>query len=252
MRGVPPPKREGLSPQENRFDEVVALRQLSDREWSIAAGLSPGYVKQQRYRASTVEAYRLPEDGAAALAEAANIHAEWLRFGTGPRDLVAPGAAPVSPNPATSRTREPRDCELALAEAFQRGVGRFSARDFLATLDLIREGELMLPDDREKAVLAAGRLLGVVSKLRRNARPVTSDTIAGELLADDANTEGLAQLAALGAAPPAVPVRTPARGTPAVSRVPKAIVRDRRYDPDADDESGAPPDDAAAGGTARR
>ena len=85
----------------------------------------------------------------------------------------------------------------------------------------------MLPDDREKALLAAGRLLGVVSKLRRSNRAVTSDTIAGELLADDANAEGLAQLAALGAAPPAEPVRTPARGTPAVPRAPKSIVRDK-------------------------
>lgn len=74
----------------------------------------------------------------------------------------------------------------------------------------------MLPDDRERAVVAMGRVLGAVARLRRDGRTVTFEALA-LTLADD-NAEGLAELAALGVAPPSEPVRTPARGTPATPR----------------------------------
>ena len=81
--------RDSVSSLEVRFSAVIHARRkagiiTSDKAWSLAAGLSNGYVKQQRYRARADSAYRLPEDGAAALARVAQVRAEWLRFGTGP------------------------------------------------------------------------------------------------------------------------------------------------------------------------
>ena len=83
--------RDSVSSLEVRFSAVIHARRkagiiTSDKAWSLAAGLSNGYVKQQRYRARTDPAYRLPEDGAEALARAARVRTEWLRLGTGSMD----------------------------------------------------------------------------------------------------------------------------------------------------------------------
>jgi len=199
------------SPLGNRFDEVCAARQMTARGWSLAAGQSERYLAVQRNRSADDPSYVLPEKAAAKLAEVARVNPEWLRFGRGPRDVAATStsAAPVA-------VRVPRDAELALLEAFRRGNG--SAEDVLAVLEALRGGEANLPAEREAAVNAMGRMLRAAARLRRDQRPVNAMSlawvIAGEFV--DANAEGVRQLAELGAEPPHEPVRTPARGLPAV------------------------------------
>lgn len=77
-----------------RLDKVEEERGWTDRAWSLAAGLSEGYLKQQRLRARRSASFRLPEDGAEALARAAGVSAEWLRSGRGPREGPSTGSGP--------------------------------------------------------------------------------------------------------------------------------------------------------------
>lgn len=119
-----------------------------------------------------------------------------------------------------SQSREPKEAELALVEAYARSAARVSARDLLAALDLVRAGELMLPDDRERAVVRGERILAAVSRLRRSGADVTVVGLLGAVLDDD-NEEGVRELRALGGEPPREPVRTPPRGLPVVPKPPK-------------------------------
>lgn len=113
---------------------------------------------------------------------------------------------------------------MALVEAFRRHPARYSAEDFLAALRVVGgDSEAMLPDDRERAVVAMGRALGAVARLRRDGRAVTFEALAFAL-ADD-NAEGEAQLAALGGESPKEPVRTPAHGHRAVPVAPEKKAR---------------------------
>lgn len=127
---------------------------------------------------------------------------------------------PPSPSPGPAAAREPKEAEIALAEACARNAARVSARDFLAALDLVRAGELMLTGDgnRERAVLNASRILGAVSRVRRSGSPVVVREILSGVLDED--DEGRRQLGELGAEPPPAPVRTPPRGLPSVPKPP--------------------------------
>lgn len=99
------------SPLGDRIDKVCEARGLSDHRWSLAAGYSKTYMAQIRKRAADSADYELPEKTAAALAAAANVNAEWLRWGRG----VMEGAAPP---PTASRQ--------ALIDTLARSASEFS------------------------------------------------------------------------------------------------------------------------------
>ena len=83
-----------------RLDAVEAARGLSDRAWSLKAKLSDRYVHTQRMRFKADPSYVMPEKGAAKLAAAAHVSAEWLRFGRGemePSTTQAPATNPRQP-----------------------------------------------------------------------------------------------------------------------------------------------------------
>ena len=83
-----------------RLDRVCAERGLSDRGWSFKAELSGQYVHTLRVRAGLDPSYRIPEKGAEKLARAANVSADWLRFGRGTMD----GTSTTSNTPSTPST----------------------------------------------------------------------------------------------------------------------------------------------------
>ena len=214
--------RERRTALDERLDAARASGGFDpDRAWSLSAGLSAGYVKTQRHRASLDPAHRMPEDGAADLARAAGVNVTWLRTGVG--ELAAESPAPIRVVP--SRASPPS--RLALVEALRRNPERYTSEDFLAALDVTRGSETMLPDDPEGAVTTMARVLSAVSRLRREGKPVTFEavfwTLADSAAADAANAEGLAQLRALGGEPPREPVKTPPRGVAAVPSAPKPL-----------------------------
>lgn len=204
-------------------------RGMSQQRLCEAAGLSPGWMSGALTRAKKESAYRPDHETLAKLADAAGVSLRWLEDGDGAPDegvpvgAVAPVAAPQR-LPARQVPENARPAQVALLEAFKRAPGSFTAEDALAALDAIATTEAMLPRDPERAVATMGRMLTAVSRLRREGAPVTFQAIALKLAepadADD-NEEGRAELAALGAQPPAEPVRTPARGLPIVPRPPE-------------------------------
>lgn len=212
------------NPLLGRLDEVERARGLSSRAWSLAAGLSDTYVKQQRSRALESPAFVLPEKHAPDLARAAGVRVEWLRFGRGARDVPADELAPTVEAPIAEppiQVREPRPVDVALLRAYR--AGHHTEGDVLAALSVLQTGRTMLPDDPHRAIVVAGNILTAVSRLRRDGLPVTYESLVWSLAqgsADAMNAEGLAQLRALGGEPPREPVRTPARGTPAVPQPP--------------------------------
>lgn len=222
---------EQRSPLLDRLDVAARARGLNDRQWSLSAGLSESYVKQQRHQARTNPRYRLPEDGAEALARAAKVSAAWLRFGRGKMDDAPPdGPAPEHAVPPARVLVRELDrpwtaAELALIEASQRDPERYPASAVLAALEAVRTGAARLPDDRAAAAATMARVLDAAARLTREGKPFTLDDLLWTAVArsarGDDNAEGHAQLAALGAAPPREPVRTPARGTPAAPVAPK-------------------------------
>lgn len=208
------------NPLLTRLDEVERVRSLSARAWSLAAGLSESYVKQIRLRAIGSESYALPEKHAPALARAAGVRVAWLRHGLGPRD----GDDQPEPLPAATPlvVRGPRDVDVALLRAYREG--RHTEADVLAALALMSTGESMLPDDPQRALTVAKNILAAIARLRRDGKEISYQNLSWSLAegaADAANAEGLAQLRALGGEPPREPVRTPARGVPAVPLAPK-------------------------------
>lgn len=84
------------SPLGDRIDKVCEARGLSDHRWSLAAGYSKTYMAQIRKRAADSADYELPEKTAAALAAAANVNAEWLRWGRGAMEGAASAPAPTA------------------------------------------------------------------------------------------------------------------------------------------------------------
>ena len=198
----------------DRLEHIVRAskaRGLSQQGVSEAAGLSPGWLSGALVRAKKDDTYKPDHGTLARLAGAAQVSPRWLEDGEGPPEA---GVAPAPRLPARTVPDTTRPAELALVEAFRRHPARYSSEDFLAALRVVgSDSEAMLPDDRERAVVAMGRVLGAVARLRRDGRAVTFESLT-LTLADD-NAEGVAELAALGAAPPTEPVRTPARGTPA-------------------------------------
>lgn len=213
--------RERRTALDERLDAARASGGFdSDRAWSLSAGLSAGYVKTQRHRASLDPAHRMPEDGAADLARAAGVSVAWLRTGAGSQQPEKADEVRVVPSRASPPSR------LALVEALRRSPERYSSEDFLAALDVVRGSESMLSSDVEGAVSTMERVLSAVARLRRDGKPVTFEAVFWSLAdggAEAANAEGIAQLRALGAEPPREPVRTPARGAAAVPSAPKPL-----------------------------
>jgi hypothetical protein len=202
------------NPLLGRLDEAERARGLSSRAWSLAAGLSDTYVKQQRARAVADPNFVLPEKHAPDLARAAGVRLEWLRFGRGPRDAPADELAPaVEAQPVSSpmQVREPRSVDVALLRAYREG--HHTEGDVLAALSVLQTGRSMLPDDPHRAVVVAGNILTAVSRLRRDGRLVTFESLVWSLAqggTQEMNAEGVAQLRELGGEPPAQPVRPPA------------------------------------------
>lgn len=223
---------EQRSPLLDRLDAAARARGLNDRQWSIAAGLSESYVKQQRHQARKDPKYRLPEDGAEALARAAKVSVPWLRFGRGKMDDAPPEGAAVEytiPGPARTLVRELdrswTAAELALIEASQRDPERYPAGAVLAALEAVRTGAARLPDNRVAAAATMAHVLDAAARLTREGKPFTLDdllwTAVSRAAQADDNAEGHAQLAALGGVAPREPVRTPARGMPVAPVAPK-------------------------------
>lgn len=215
--------RERRTALDERLDAARASGGFdSDRAWSLAAGLSAGYLKTQRHRASVDANHRMPEDGATELARVANVSVTWLRTGRGEMsgsDPLPARTVPTSPGGSLAR--------LALVEALRRDPSKYTGEDFLAAMDAVREGEAMLPRDEEARIVTMGRLLRATARLRAEGQPVTLTTLAWTLAAGEVdeklNEEARASLAALGAEPPGEPVRTPARGVQAVPVAPKPL-----------------------------
>lgn len=197
------------SPLDARLDEARSLRDLTDAAWERAAGKATGYLKQQRFRSRKDHAFRLPEDGAEALARVARVSVAWLRDGKGPRE------------PAEDRREEESGggdatvAEVALLEALRREPSRWSAEDARAALELVRQGRSRLPSDREAAVARMARFLSAVSRARRDGGPLTFEAVVWAGLGSPDDAEGDRELALLGGVRPASPISTPATGTPA-------------------------------------
>lgn len=213
--------RERRTALDERLDAARASGGFdSDRAWSLSAGLSAGYVKTQRHRASLDPGHRMPEDGAADLARAAGVSVVWLRTGVGDQAAESPASIRMVPSRSSPPSR------LALVEALRRNPEKYTGEDFLAALDVMRGSESMLSADPETAVSTMDRVLSAVSRLRRDGKPVTFEAVFWTLAdggAAAANAEGLAQLRALGGEPPREPVKTPARGVAAVPSAPKPL-----------------------------
>jgi len=192
----------------DRLEHIVKTskaRGLSQQEVCEAAGLSAGWLSGALTRAKKDETYKPDHKTLARLADAARVSLRWLEDGEGAPESEAGPRLPARTVPDSTRP-----AELALVEAFRRHPARYSSEDFLAALRVVGpDTEAMLPDDRERAVVAMGRVLGAVARLRRDGRPVSFEALAFTLAEDD-NAEGVAQLAALGVDPPKEPVRTPA------------------------------------------
>lgn len=186
-----PPKREQRTALDERVEWVLQTRgYANDGVWCVAANLSPGYLKQMRFRAVTEpEEPLLPEKGAAKLAEVARVRVEWLRFGRGPREEGATASA----GPVVA-VREPKPAEVALVEAFALGAKRYTARDFLAALDLVRGGEQSWGATDEERLDAANGMLSAVARVRKSGQSVTWENVAGAAVsrrgAEDPHTEG--------------------------------------------------------------
>jgi hypothetical protein len=199
------------NPLLSRLDEVERARGLSSRAWSLAAGLSDTYVKQQRSRALESPAFVLPERHAPDLARAAGVRVEWLRFGRGARDVPADEFTPAVEVPVVEspmQVRDPRPVDVALLRAYREG--HHTEGDVLAALSVLQTGRTMLPDDPHRAVVVAGNILTAVSRLRRDGRPVTFESLMWSLAQggdQEMNAEGVAQLRELGGEPPSQPVR---------------------------------------------
>lgn len=213
--------RERRTALDERLDAARASGGFdSDRAWSLSAGLSAGYVKTQRHRASLDPGHRMPEDGAADLARAAGVSVVWLRTGVGDQAAESPASIRMVPSRSSPPSR------LALVEALRRNPEKYTGEDFLAALDVMRGSESMLSVDTETAVSTMDRVLSAVSRLRRDGKPVTFEAVFWTLAdggAAASNAEGLAQLRALGGEPPREPVKTPPRGVAAVPSAPKPL-----------------------------
>ncbi len=151
-----------------RLDEVQTLRGLSDRGWSQKAKLSERYVHVARDRAEKDPSYVLPEKGAQKLADAAQVSAEWLRFGRGARDVVA---TPLQLS---------AEAELAFYDALSRGG--IPAEDGVAARGLVEAGRDYLPRDRAEATRAIVRLLESIARVRATGRPVNHDSVLWDCL----------------------------------------------------------------------
>ena len=208
----------------NRLEHVVRVakaRGLSQEALATEAGLSPRWLNTALSRARTNVGFRPEHESLVKLAGAAAVSLRWLEDGEGdPGDGVTPGALP----PRTVAAQASSPARLALVEALRRNPAKYSGEDFLAALDVVRDGEAMLPDDPEEQVAVMARMLRGVSKLRAEGRPVSLNNLAWSLASTEAdaaealNAEGLAELRALGGEPPKEPVKTPPRGVPAVPR----------------------------------
>ena len=167
---------------DSRLDAVIAARRpegtiTSDKAWEAEAGRQPGYLKQQRFRACRDSTWRLPEDGAEALALAARVDVRWLRFGDGAMEPTVPYV--VSPRPpSTAAVGEPNETEVALVNAFLQMRER-DAADLLHALEFVRR---TTPDGPPISVEESLRLLHALRRLRLDGTPLTPGTLTRELL----------------------------------------------------------------------
>lgn len=157
-----------------RFDAVERARRLSDRSWSLRAKLSERYVHVARDRAKKDPAYVLPEKGARALADAADVSVEWLRDGRGAMER-APAAAVGAPEKAL-----PEAVELAFFDAISQG--RVAAEDGVAARRILEAGHHYVPPARDAAAQAIGRLLEAIARVRSAGLPTTQDALLWHLL----------------------------------------------------------------------
>ena len=157
------------SPLADRLEFVCRIRNLTERSWSLAAGLSDKYLAVQRNRAAEDQSYVLPEKAAVRLAEHARVSVEWLRFGH--------GEAPEQGPPVETGS----DVDLAFLDAF--GRGGYSSEDGVAARRLIEQEHLALPSGREAAARAVRYLLAAVAAVRREGRPVTTTNVMSAVIA---------------------------------------------------------------------
>lgn len=118
----------------DRIEQVCKARNLTDRSWSLKAGLSEGYLATQRTRAADDPAFVLPEKSAKKLAQAVQVDAIWLRFGEGAMESGVPPVA--APHP-----RKTLVDNLARAVSELTAVGDLRAARIAANslADLLRE-----------------------------------------------------------------------------------------------------------------
>lgn len=223
LPGAPPPEAHGMAESEaDRLRRARTSRGLTQEKLADAAG-----VDQTAISKAETGKMRMEDATAGRVADALGVNLVWLREGKGagpePASATASpparrgdSAPPVVASPMV--VREPGTAELALLAAYVEDSERLDPRDFLAGLDLIRASEQMLPRGREGAIGSMKKLLRAIARARRDGLPITLATLVGELLTEDANAEGLAQLRELGGEPPREPVRTPPRGTQAVPK----------------------------------
>lgn len=224
------------TPLDERLDAVRAERGWTDEQWSEAAHLSAGYLRQQRYEARRSPRYRIPEKGAEPLAQVAGVALAWLREGKGGmRDGVEAGAGEgAAPREITRELDRPRmAAELALVRAYGLAPSKYTEAGFLAALDAVREGAAKLPADEGEAVETMGRVLASATRLRAAGTPFTLADLLWTALSQkttsrpaDDNAQGDRELAELGAERPAVPVRVSTGPRPAAVLTPAATSPD--------------------------
>jgi len=180
-----------------RIEQVCAQKGLTKKGWSRAAGFSENYIAMQGQRAKREPAFVLPEDGAAALARAAGISAEWLRFGTESHGHEV--------TPAPQDLRGSTLLESAVLSAWRRTD--FPTETVTAVQTLARAVRTSIPGGEAAAEAVAMRWLRAADRMRRDGQPVTWEGLAlGAALIDLTD-----EAASLGIEAPASPVAIPGK-----------------------------------------
>lgn len=151
------------------MERVLRERQLSQRGWSLAAGLTERHVSVILTRARRDPGTRPDHDTMAALARAAGVRVEWLEDGHGePHAAPQPSPSPMRHTPAHA---DPSVLDAALGMAFR--PERHAVADLVAVRETMASVDLtaLAPDALVRAV---ERWLDGAASLRARGEPVTT------------------------------------------------------------------------------
>lgn len=183
-----------------RLEQVKTARGFSWDGWSVAAGLSRGYLRTLCTRLRADASHAADHDSLRRLAAAASVSVAWLEDGTGAME----SGAPVVPDPTAPRRLDP-PAELADAVVLAFDARRHDPADVRALLELLRDSRAMhRPTDPVEAMRAlldgihSARADGAaLTWLELALRAVPGGREAVAARSDELNGNGDEELAAL-------------------------------------------------------